>query len=56
MATTELNQASPSSAAPGTIRVVAAAGGEAVQEFDGDAALAGLAELVGDPARRSGWT
>jgi magnesium transporter len=48
MATTELNQASPSSVAPGTIRVVAAVG-ETVHESDGDAALAGLAELVRQP-------
>ncbi len=48
MATTELNQASPSSVAPGTIRVVAAVG-ETAHELDGDAALAGLADLVRQP-------
>ena len=54
MATTLLNQASPSSPGssldptPGTIRVAAAVG-EAVQELDGAAALAGLPELLRQP-------
>ena len=48
MATTQLNQASPSSPVPGTIRAAAAVG-ETVAESEGGVALAGLAELVRRP-------
>ena len=48
MASTHPSPASPSSLAPGTIRVAAAVG-EKVQESEGAEALAGLSELLSQP-------